>query len=168
MVKDYRACQSKWTRGVIQDRIGPVTYQVQVGDLFWKRHLNQLRSIAGSKVADQFPTDQTDPEHLDPLPSLIPQQSRQRPKVLSCDPASSTPDSPSPVPDFPSPAPPALRETCKCHSEEKTSPCQTSMSHPQSSVPTASIENNSESPQVKRYPTRVRLRPKRLIEEIWR
>lgn len=36
MVRDYQASQSKWTRGVIQDRIGPVTYRIQVGDLFWK------------------------------------------------------------------------------------------------------------------------------------
>ena len=120
MAKDYQAQQSKWTRGVIQDHIGPVTYQVQVGDLFWKRHLDQLRSIAGCKVADQGSTDQIDPEHLDPLPSLIPQQSRQEPKVLSCDPVSTTLDTSSPVPDFPSPAP---METCKSHFEEKASPC---------------------------------------------
>lgn len=47
MAKDYQAQKSKWTQGVIQDQIGPVTYQVQVGDLFWKRHLDQLRSITG-------------------------------------------------------------------------------------------------------------------------
>ena len=97
MVKDYRARHSRWTRGIIQDRIGPVAYRVQAGDLFWKRHLDQFRSVAGSKVADQGPTDQTDPEHSDPLPSLIPQQSRQEPEVLSCDPATSTPDLPSSV-----------------------------------------------------------------------
>ena len=154
MVKDYRARQSKWTKGVIQDRIGPVKYRVQVGDLFWKRHLDQLRSIAGSKVADQVATDQTDPEHLDPLPSLIPQQSRQEPKVSSSETASSTPDLPRPIPDFASPTP------------QRMETCHTSMSHPQSSLSTVSIENKSESLQVKRYPTRVRLRPKRLIEEI--
>ena len=95
MAKDYQAQQSKWTQGVIQDHIGPVTYQVQVGDLFWKRHLDQLRSIAGCKVADQGSTDQIDPEHVDPLPSLIPQQSRQEPKVLSCDPVSTSLDTSS-------------------------------------------------------------------------
>ena len=87
MVKDYCARQSKWTKGVVQHRIGPVTDRVQVGNLVWTRHLNQLSSIAGSKVADQVTTDQIDPERVDPLPSLIPQQSRQEPKVSSSDPA---------------------------------------------------------------------------------
>ena len=29
-----------------------MTYRVQVGYLLWKRHVDQLRSLAGSKVAD--------------------------------------------------------------------------------------------------------------------
>ena len=41
--------------GVVQDRLGPVTYRVQVGKLLWKRHIDQLRELAGSKVADVEP-----------------------------------------------------------------------------------------------------------------
>ena len=52
MVKDYRQRKDPWIRGVIQMRLSPITYRVQVGDLFWKRHVDQLRSLAGSRVAD--------------------------------------------------------------------------------------------------------------------
>ena len=34
MVRDYRDCKQPWIKGVIQDRLGPVTYQVMVGNLF--------------------------------------------------------------------------------------------------------------------------------------
>ena len=55
MVKDYRNRGFAWTKGVIQDRLGPVTYRVQVGKLLWKRHIDKLRELAGSKVADVEP-----------------------------------------------------------------------------------------------------------------
>ena len=48
MAKDYRNRGSVWTKGVTQDRFGPVTYRVQVGKLLWKRHIDQLREQAGS------------------------------------------------------------------------------------------------------------------------
>ena len=67
MVKDYRDRNQPWIKGVIQDRLGPVTYCVQVGCLFWKRHVDQLRSLAGSKVADK-----TDQEPLDETPLSVP------------------------------------------------------------------------------------------------
>ena len=51
MAKDYRNRGSAWTKGVVQDRLGPVTYRVQVGKLLWKRLIDQLRELAGSKVA---------------------------------------------------------------------------------------------------------------------
>ena len=49
MVKDYRDRKRPWIHGVIQDRLGPVTYRILVGDLLWKRHIDQLQSLAGSK-----------------------------------------------------------------------------------------------------------------------
>ena len=45
MVKDYRARRGPWVNGVIQMRLSPITYRIQVGDLFWKRHVDQLRSL---------------------------------------------------------------------------------------------------------------------------
>ncbi|KAG5443606.1 hypothetical protein CSKR_202833 [Clonorchis sinensis] len=43
------ACQGlsprhrRWTVGVVLKRIGQVIYNIQVGSLIWKRHVNQLR-----------------------------------------------------------------------------------------------------------------------------
>lgn len=42
LVKDYRD-NEKWIRGVIVNKLGPVTYQAQVGNLLWKRHIDQTR-----------------------------------------------------------------------------------------------------------------------------
>ena len=46
MVRDYRDRKRPWIKGVIQDRLGPVTYELTciVGNLFWKRYANLLRS----------------------------------------------------------------------------------------------------------------------------
>ena len=52
MVKDYRFQQQWWVKGVVQDRLGSVSYRVMLGDPVWKRHFDKLRSLAGSKVAD--------------------------------------------------------------------------------------------------------------------
>lgn len=52
MVKDYRFQQQWWVKGVVQDRLGSVSYRVMLGDPVWKRHFDQLRSLAGSKVTD--------------------------------------------------------------------------------------------------------------------
>ena len=57
LARDYRNQRTAWTKGVIQDRLGPVTYRVQVGKLFWKRHIDQLRELTGSKVADLEPVN---------------------------------------------------------------------------------------------------------------
>ena len=40
MVRDYPDRKQPWIKGVIQDRLGPVTYQVMVGNLFWKCHVD--------------------------------------------------------------------------------------------------------------------------------
>ena len=42
LVRDYRD-NNKWVRGVIVNRLGPVTYHVQVNNLCWKRHIDQIR-----------------------------------------------------------------------------------------------------------------------------
>ena len=54
-MKDYHKRASAWSKGVIQDRLGLVTYKVQVGELLWKRHIDQLCELAASKVADVEP-----------------------------------------------------------------------------------------------------------------
>ena len=47
MVRDFQDHKELWIKGVIQDRLGPVMYQVMVGNLFWKQHVDHLRSLAG-------------------------------------------------------------------------------------------------------------------------
>ena len=79
MVKDYHNCGSAWTKGVVQDRLGPVTYRVQVGKLLWKRHIDLLQELADSKVADVEPESYELPETLDaivpvPMQEASPQQ----------------------------------------------------------------------------------------------
>ena len=65
MVRDCRDHKRPWIKGIIQNRSGPVTYQVIVQNLFSSRHADQLRSLAGSKVVD------TEPEAKVPYDSLV-------------------------------------------------------------------------------------------------
>lgn len=49
-VRDYRKSTETWTKGVVVKRFGPVTYLVQVDDVYWKRHIDQLRDISNTKT----------------------------------------------------------------------------------------------------------------------
>jgi len=71
MVKDYRNRKPPCIKGVIQDRFGPFTYRVTVRDLFWKRHVDQLRSLAGLKVAETITTAET-PKDDYTYPEVVP------------------------------------------------------------------------------------------------
>ncbi|CAC5419148.1 unnamed protein product [Mytilus coruscus] len=51
LVRDYRD-NNKWKQGVIVHKLGPVTYQVQVGDLVWKRHIDQIREFVPQENKD--------------------------------------------------------------------------------------------------------------------
>ena len=42
-VKDYRKSTENWVDAIVVDQLGPVTYQVKVDDLIWKRHVDQIR-----------------------------------------------------------------------------------------------------------------------------
>ena len=56
----------------ILDRLGPVTYHVQVGSLFWKRHVYQFRALASSMMADR-----THIKLLEKTPLSFPLSSRE-------------------------------------------------------------------------------------------
>ena len=43
---------------MIIQRMGPVTYKVQVNDLIWKRHVDQLRDLNGVQFTDHSEEDQ--------------------------------------------------------------------------------------------------------------
>ncbi len=42
MARDYRPSRDKWKKGVIMEKMGDRSYQVQVDDGIWKRHVDQL------------------------------------------------------------------------------------------------------------------------------
>lgn len=42
LVQDYRSRKPVWTQGVVSRELGPCTYLIDVGDLVWKRHIDQI------------------------------------------------------------------------------------------------------------------------------
>ena len=142
MAKDYRNRGSVWTKGVIQDRLSPVTYRVQVGKLLWKRRIDQLRELAGSKVADVEPKN-SELQEVD-LPE--------------------TPDSSMPVPtQDPSPQPQFV---------PNETPAMPLVEVPPSGQIVPQEENRTDTPvptvpeEPRRRSTGIRSKPKRLIEEV--
>ena len=142
MAKDYRNCGSVWTKGVIQDRLGLVTYQVQVGKLLRKRHIDQLRELAGSNVAN------VEPKSSDLLEVDLPETPDARIPVPMQD--------PSPLPQF------VPNET----------PATLLVKVPPSGQIVPQEENRTDTPvltipeEPRRRSARIRSKPKRLIEEM--
>ena len=144
LVKDYRARKDPWVKGVIQTKLTPVTYRVQVGELLWKRHVDQLRDLSGSTIADSVSRNSdmnktkfdplvstptvTKPDDL--LPENVPVPDKSAESLIGSEPSSST------IP----PVAPLTSET------------------------TTDVSENL--PNTRRYPSRVRTTPKRLIHEI--
>ena len=61
MVRNLRF-GSDWIPGVIVERLGPVTYLVDVGrDQIWKRHSDQLRSIAEKPPSQNASASEEEP-----------------------------------------------------------------------------------------------------------
>ena len=50
LFREYRKSHNPWTKGVIISKLGPVTYRVQVEDFIWKRHIDQLKDLSGTKI----------------------------------------------------------------------------------------------------------------------
>ena len=48
--QDYRSRSSKWTEGVIDSVLGPVTDPVRVENYLWKRHIDQLKASIPTDV----------------------------------------------------------------------------------------------------------------------
>ena len=67
LVKDYRNRKETWVRGVVICKLSPVTYRVQVEELIWKRHINQIIDLSGSSIADEPQNPQDCPLQLDPI-----------------------------------------------------------------------------------------------------
>ncbi|KAL9953842.1 hypothetical protein ACROYT_G041314 [Oculina patagonica] len=141
MVKDYRNRVAAWTKGVVQDRLGPVTYRVQVGERLWKRHVDQLRELAGSKVADVETKSYE-------LPEIV------LPEAQDASVSVSTQDLPQQS---------APNETTTTPLVEVSSPVQIA---PQEELGDTDNSGSTFPEVVKRRSTRVRSKPKRLIEEM--
>ena len=45
-----RGSEKSWAQGVITAKISPVTYNVEVEDRIWKRHLDQILDLSGLVV----------------------------------------------------------------------------------------------------------------------
>ena len=146
MVRDYQDCKRLWIKGIIEDRLGPVTYQVMVGNLFWKRHVDQLRSLAGSKVADteskaEIPLDDAYPEVT---PLLHPEQPPIESTDSQADSTLVVPQSPHSSQDLvpvPAPEAPDLSQSPKASTTEE---------------PIKVTEEPAKALVSKRYPTRIR------------
>ena len=50
LTRDYRKSRDPWTKGVMISKLGPMTYCVQVEDFIWKRHIDQLKDLSGTKI----------------------------------------------------------------------------------------------------------------------
>ena len=129
-----------------------------VGDLFWKRHVDQLLSLAGTKVADDESLAET-PKDEHAFPEVIPLRQPKRSEIetseAQADENHDSPKKPHNTPNLvpvPEPEQPNLS------------------SGPQSQMPVllkeSRIEEPAKSPVAKRYPARVRTKRKRVIEEM--
>ena len=129
-------------------------YRVLVGDLLWKRYIDQLRSLAGSKVADETPvrcpnvTLGDEHAELDDFSLVLPQTSQIFPPSQIFQPSQTSASESVPVP------PAVIPDMSREPSAEVSTPNDTL------------LEPSAEVPIPKRYPTRVRNKTKGLIEEI--
>ena len=75
--QDYRSRSSKWTEGVIDSALGPVTYQVRVENYLWKRHIDQLKArvptdmVMEEMVVIPEPLTQSPHPVQEPIVSLV-------------------------------------------------------------------------------------------------
>ena len=50
LVQAYRKSRDPWSKHIIVSKLGPVTYRVQVDSFFWKKHIDQLKDLPGTKL----------------------------------------------------------------------------------------------------------------------
>lgn len=75
LVRDYRHRQETWIAGVVGKRLSPCSYLIQVGELTWKRHIDQLKYADGSLIKMDQASEEMDqtmiPTAAMTLPSLF-------------------------------------------------------------------------------------------------
>ena len=148
MVRDYRGRPQKpsWIRGIVLQKLGPVTYRVQVDDLQWKRHIDQIREGA-------FEYNPKTEEHKTPQVDDVPTVCTP-PTEQSCFPE-----------NVPVASPETSRLTDNLPQDRQVESGTVSLSTP--------VKNSGNEPQLRnfpssatkpRYPSRERHRPHRLID----
>ena len=73
LVRDYRSNQTdKWQNAIITDRLGPLSYRVQVPSeaMSWKRHVDQIVSGYEHNVTNVSPPDSADTIYIVLVESL--------------------------------------------------------------------------------------------------
>ena len=82
MVRDYQDHQRPWIKGVIQDRLGPITYQVMVG-IWFETACGSVAILSRFKVADTEPMAETPLD--DRYPVVMPLHHPELPQIESSD-----------------------------------------------------------------------------------
>ena len=72
MARDYRQQKKSWINAVVIKKLGPVTYLVQVGDLVWKRHIDQLRNLDGHLLEQDSEIESREYDLPQPIPMECP------------------------------------------------------------------------------------------------
>ncbi|XP_060073916.1 uncharacterized protein K02A2.6-like [Ylistrum balloti] len=146
MVHDYRGQKRKpsWVRGLILQKLGPVTYTVQVGELQWKRHIDQMRACHPDCVVDDYQNKSHLQDIID-LPSYFPREEITRAPMV--------PSSESITPSMISS--PTLKRSITNESRE-------TMPKTVESIP--SCDKSGSMATESRFPRRERSKPNRLIE----
>ncbi|KAL5488826.1 hypothetical protein EMCRGX_G017834 [Ephydatia muelleri] len=143
-----------WVPGVIVERLGPLTYLVQVSSgAFWKRHVDQLRTSVDDQV--KMPGESGDP--------LLLPETYMPPVIESTNEGSATLQ---PMnghqPPCPSVSKPPQEVTSKLPASStvpvELPAIQTDLHNGDNASPNTSIHN----PEQRRYPTRIRKPPQRL------
>ena len=95
MARNYRD-QNRWLPGTVVQKLGPLTYSVQLdtGSL-WRRHIDQLRHI-GNEAQETIKERSTDLDHcVLPSPNSVPETNQPPPQDITQSPPNS-PDRSSP------------------------------------------------------------------------
>ena len=147
-IRNYRNSHNPWTKGVIISKLGPVPYRVQVEDFIWKRHIDQLKDLSGTKIQ---------PEAGKVTQDLLLQPRQAKPAVEPVL-AKDCPYSPPQAKDYPKTPPQAKLE--QTQAQEPVPEATSAKDFLEVRKP--AVESPVKSHQ--RYP-RVRKPPKRLTEE---
>jgi transposase InsO family protein len=139
----------KWLPGIVLKELSPRNYEIQVYDAVWKRHETQLRNRV--IPLPLLPRKELDESFIFPE---IPTQTQQIPLTAT-------------VPEPPTVTVPAPQEltTGEVEPLKNAQELNKQSSEPSSTQTASSSGTSEETVQVKRYPTRERRKPQRLIEQ---